>query len=206
MSIWRPAGSATSLCRTFATTPPPPCLSTHPIRDLASMTLAVVGSGSLGQGMARLAKGIGMRVWQVERKNAPRVREGYVAWEHAIREADAITLHCPLTPDTHHLIGEAELHAMKPNALLINTSRGGLVDEDALAHALRQGHIGGAGLDVLNVEPPVRGNPLLDLDLPNLIITPHNAWTSQDAVACMAEQLIGNLEAFAAGAPRHRVA
>lgn len=182
------------------------CLSHHPIRDLCRMTLAVVGTGALGEGVARSAAGVGMRVWRVERKHAERVRDGYVAWERALREADAITLHCPLTPDTHHLIGEAELQAMRPGALLINTGRGGLVDEAALAQALLSGRLGGAGLDVLSEEPPPPKHPLLDLDLPNLIVTPHNAWTSQDAVARMAEQLIGNLEAFASGAPRHLVA
>lgn len=182
------------------------CIASHPIRDLSSMTLAVVGSGSLGRGVARLAKGIGMRVWQVERKDAKVVRDGYVAWDRAIAEADAITLHCPLCADTHNLIGEAEMRAMKPGVLLINTGRGGLIDEVALAKALLAGRIGGAGLDVLHEEPPRRGNPLLDLNLPNLVITPHNAWTSPDAVTRMADQLTANLEAFAAGAPRNCVA
>jgi glycerate dehydrogenase len=182
------------------------CLATHPARDLAGMTLAVVGSGDLGRGVARLAAALGMRVWQVERKGAAAPRPGYVAWEEAIRQADAITLHCPLTPDTRNLIGAPELAAMKPDALLINTARGGLVDEAALADALRTGRLGGAGIDVLSEEPPVSGNPLLDQDLPNLIVTPHNAWTSRGAMQKMARQLIDNLEAFAAGTPRNRVA
>jgi len=182
------------------------CLAHHPIRDLSGMTLAVVGSGALGQGVSRLARAFGMRVWQVERKGAQAVRDGFVPWEQALHDADAVTLHCPLTPQTHNLIGAAELRAMKRSAVLINTARGGLVDEAALAEALRDGEIAGAGLDVLSEEPPRPGNRLMALDLPNLIITPHNAWTSQAAVASMAEQVIANLEAFAAGAPRHRVA
>jgi glycerate dehydrogenase len=182
------------------------CLTTHPIRDLAGMVLAVVGMGSLGHRVAHLAKQIGMTVWQVERKNATVVRKGYVSWQRAIQEADAITLHCPLNNETHHLIGNAELQAMKKDVLLINTSRGGLIDEVALARALQSNQLGGVGLDVLREEPPTAGNPLLDMNLPNLIITPHNAWTSAGAMSQMAEQLIQNLEAFAGGIPRNRVA
>jgi glycerate dehydrogenase len=149
-----------------------------------------------------------MRVIRGEHKGADTVREGYVAFEQLIREADVISLHCPLTDATRHLIGAAELAAMKPGALLINTARGGLVDEAALADALRAGHIGGAGFDVLSEEPP-RDNPLLAADLldaGNFILTPHVAWSSGEAMQALADQLIGNIEAFAAGAPRNRVA
>ena len=126
-----------------------------------------------------------------------------------LAESDAISLHCPLTPETRHLIGAAELAAMKPTALLINTARGGLVDESALADALRAGTLGGAGFDVLSEEPPKDGNPLLAPDilaLPNFILTPHVAWASAPAMQALADQLIDNIEAFFRGEPRHRVA
>jgi len=116
-----------------------------------------------------------------------------------------VTLHCPLTSATRGLIGERELRHMKRSALLINTARGGLVDESALARALQEGWIAGAGLDVLSVEPPREGNALLELRLPNLIVTPHVAWASREAMQGFAAQLIGNLEAFAAGQPRNLV-
>jgi glycerate dehydrogenase len=122
-----------------------------------------------------------------------------------LAEADIVTLHLPLTPRTRNMIGERELARMKPDALLINTARGGLVDEQALAQALRSGAIGGAGFDVLSVEPPRQGNPLLELDVPNLIVTPHVAWSSAEAMQALADQLIDNVEAFVAGAPRNVV-
>jgi glycerate dehydrogenase len=129
----------------------------------------------------------------------------YTPLERLLEESDVVTLHCPLTPATRGLIGAAQLARMKPGALLINTARGGLVGEAALLAALCEGRIGGAALDVLSVEPPRGGNPLLDSDLPNLIVTPHVAWASREAMQAFAEQLVGNLEAFAAGAPRNRV-
>jgi glycerate dehydrogenase len=121
------------------------CCFDFPIRDLHGATLAVIGSGSLGSGVARLAEAFGMRVLRSEHKGETRVRPGYTPFEQALREADAISLHCPLTAATKDLIGEAELRAMKPTALLINTARGGLVDEAALASALQRGWIAGAG-------------------------------------------------------------
>ena len=141
-------------------------------------------------------------------KPAAAVREGYLPFEQLIGEADVISLHCPLTEHTRHLIGARELAAMKPGALLINTARGGLVDEHALADALRSGRISGAGFDVLSEEPP-RDNPLLAADLlaaGNFILTPHVAWSSGEGMQALADQLIGNIEAFAAGEPRNRVA
>jgi len=184
------------------------CYFDYPIRDLAGRRLGILGSGTLGQGVARIAEAFGMTVLRGEHKGAASVREGYLPFEQLIGEADVISLHCPLTDATRHLIGARELAAMKPGALLINTARGGLVDEQALADALRAGHIGGAGFDVLSEEPP-RDNPLLAADLlaaGNFILTPHVAWSSGEAMQALAEQLIGNIEAFAAGAPRNRVA
>lgn len=185
------------------------CFFDHPIRDLYGSTLALVGRGSLGQGVARLAEAFGMRILWSERPGAPVARPGYVPFAHALAEADVLSLHCPLTGETRGMIGEAELRAMKPDALLINTARGGLVDEAALARALREGWIGGAGIDVLSGEPPRDGNPLLDpgiVDLPNLLLTPHVAWASGAAMQTLADQLVDNIEAFVRGKAVNRVA
>ena len=185
------------------------CFFDHPIRDLFGTTLAIIGSGSLGSGVARLAEAFGMRVLRSERKGAATLRPGYTPFAQVLREADVISLHCPLSAGTRNLIGADELQAMKRSALLLNTARGGLVDEAALLAALRQGHIAGAGFDVLSVEPPTAGNPLLTaelLALPNFLLTPHVAWASQPAMQALADQLTANLEAFARGEPQNRVA
>jgi glycerate dehydrogenase len=184
------------------------CFFDHPIRDLHGATLGVVGSGSLGSGVIRLAQAFGMRVLRAERKGALTVRAGYTAFDEVLRSADALSLHCPLTADTKNLIATAELRAMKSSALLVNTARGGLVDEGALAQALREGWIAGAAFDVLTVEPP-SDNPLLAADLlalPNFLLTPHVAWASRPAMQALADQLVVNLEAFARGEPQNRVA
>ncbi|MBS1191199.1 MAG: lactate dehydrogenase-like oxidoreductase [Rhodocyclaceae bacterium] len=185
------------------------CFFDHPIHDLHGTTLGIVGSGSLGQGVGRLAEAFGMRVLRAERKGAAAVRAGYTAFDTVLGEADAVSLHCPLNGETAGLIGEAELRAMKPTALLINTARGGLVDEGALIRALKEGWIAGAGFDVLTAEPPPPEHPMLApelLALPNFLLTPHVAWASRPAMQALADQLIGNIEAFAAGEPRNRVA
>ena len=150
-----------------------------------------------------------MRVLLAERKGATALRPGYTPFDEVLRAADAISLHCPLTEETTGLIGENELRRMKRSALLINTARGGLVDEAALLCALQQGWIAGAGFDVLTVEPPTEGNPLLApelLALPNFLLTPHVAWSSRPAMQALADQLIDNIEAFVAGSPQNRVA
>ncbi|MDE2440312.1 MAG: D-2-hydroxyacid dehydrogenase [Betaproteobacteria bacterium] len=185
------------------------CFFDHPIRDLHGATLGLIGSGTLGNGVARLAEAFGMRVLRAERKEAATVRPGHVAFAEVLAQADAISLHCPLTDDTRGLIGEAELRAMKPTVLLINTARGGIVDESALIRALKEGWIAGAGFDVLTVEPPPEGHPMVDpalLALPNFLLTPHVAWSSRPAMQALADQLIDNVEAFAAGLPKNRVA
>lgn len=181
------------------------CFFDHPIRDLHGSTLGILGRGSLGQGVAKLAEAFGMRVLWGEHKGAATVRPGYTAFETLLAASDAITLHCPLTAETRGMIGATELAQMKPDALLINTARGGLVDEPALVAALRQGRIGGAGFDVLSTEPPREGNPLLEPDLPNFILTPHVAWASERAMQALADQLIDNIEAFVRGEERNRV-
>ena len=185
------------------------CCLDHPIRDLHDATLGIIGSGSLGNGVARLAEAFGMRVLRAERKGAAMVRPGHTAFAEVLRVADAISLHCPLLAETRGLIGAAELQAMKPTALLINTARGGLVDEAALIRALREGWIAGAGFDVVTAEPPPVDHPMLAPELlaqPNFILTPHVAWASRPAMKILADQLIDNLEAFVAGRPQHRVA
>ncbi len=181
------------------------CLMHRPIHDLHGATLGVIGFGTLGQAVARLGETFGMRVLIAERKAMRETRIGRTAFETVLAQSDVVSLHVPLTPENRHLIGAPELARMKPTAILINTARGGLVDETALAEALRHGRLAGAALDVLTEEPPRGDNPLLNLDLPNFILTPHNAWASVEAQRALADQLIGNIEAFVRGEPQNRV-
>ena len=177
------------------------CYFDHPIRDIAGSTLGIVGYGALGRALGRRAEALGMNVIA----SGSRPGDELVPLDELLTRSDVISLHCPLTEATRKLIGTRELGLMKPDAILINTARGGLVDEAALADALTNGRIGGAGIDVLPEEPPVNGNILLDLNLPNLIVTPHVAWASQTAMRKLADQLTANIEAFAAGKPRNVV-
>ena len=181
------------------------CLSSHPIHDLHGATLGIFGEGSLGQGVAGLARAFGMRVLFAD--HAPPKAAGieFTPADKVLEESDVVSLHLPATPQTLNMIGASELAKMKRGALLINTARGGLVDENALANALRRGIIAGAGFDVLSVEPPALGNPLLAADIPNFILTPHVAWASREAMQSLADQLIDNVEAFARGSPRNVV-
>jgi glycerate dehydrogenase len=172
------------------------CLHTREIHDLHGSTLGLFGHGTLGRGVERLAQAFGMRVLVAEHKGAEGLREGRTPFDKVLRCSDVVSLHVPLNEETRHMIGRAELALMKPSAVLINCARGGVVDEGALAEALREGRIAGAGLDVLSVEPPREGNPLLSLDLPNLVVTPHVAWASREAQQALADQLIENIEAF----------
>ena len=181
------------------------CLLDHPIGDLRGTVLGIVGFGTLGQAMAQLARAIGMEVIVAERKNATSIRPERRSFADVLRLSDVLSLHCPLTEETRGLIGAEELGQMKRDALVINTARGGLIDDHALLEALKSGKIGGAGIDVLRVEPPREGNPLLEADLPNLIVTPHNAWASKQAMQTLADQLVDNLEAFVRGEPRNLV-
>lgn len=176
------------------------CLLTHPIRDLHGSTLGLIGYGALGQAVERLARAFGMRTLVAEHKNAgEHAREGRTPFAEVLRASDIITLHTPLTNETRNLIGAAELALMRPEAVLINCARGGVVDEAALIEALRSGTIAGAGVDVLSREPPREGHALLELDLPNLLVTPHVAWASLQAMQALADQLIDNIEAFVRG-------
>jgi glycerate dehydrogenase len=181
------------------------CLLAHPIHDLSRSTLGLIGFGALGKAVAGLGVAFGMRVlaFDVRPVTSPGVEAA--AFAQILEASDVISLHVPLTSETSNLIGTRELARMKPNCLLINTARGGLVDEQALSDALRQGQIGGAGFDVLSVEPPHSGNPLLQLNLPNFVLTPHVAWASAQAMQALADQLIENLESFVARRPKNVV-
>ncbi|MFV2030375.1 D-2-hydroxyacid dehydrogenase [Neisseria sp. S1] len=176
-----------------------------PMRDLNGKTLAIFGRGNIGNTLAGYARAFNMNVVFGEHKHAAAVREGYVSFDTAIRSADVISLHCPLTENTANMIGEAELQQMKPGAIIINCGRGGLVDENALVAALKYGQLGGAGFDVLTEEPPRQGNPLLKARLPNLIVTPHMAWASDEAVNRLFDILVENINGFMRGEPQNVV-
>ncbi|MDV5171075.1 D-2-hydroxyacid dehydrogenase [Photobacterium rosenbergii] len=176
------------------------CFFTHPINDIRGATLGLIGSGGLGQAMATLGRALGMKVIFAERKSTETCREGYQPFHEVLVQADVLSLHCPLTDETRNLIGRGELKQMKDSAIVINTGRGGLVDELALVDALRSGEIAGAGCDVFTEEPAGDDNPLIaNSDLPNLLLTPHVAWGSDSAIQTLANQLIDNINAFVAG-------
>ncbi|WP_018267458.1 D-2-hydroxyacid dehydrogenase [Methylosinus sp. LW4] len=177
------------------------CYFDYPIYDIAGSTLGIIGYGALGKSIATRAEALGMKLLINDVVPGP----GIVDIPTILREADVVTLNLPLTPQTKNLIGAKELASMKKTSIIINTARGGIVDEQALADALRNGVIAGAGFDVLTVEPPKQGNILLDPTIPNLIVTPHVAWASKEAMQVLADQLIDNVDAFVAGAPRNIV-
>jgi glycerate dehydrogenase len=186
-----------------------------PIRELSDKVLGIVGFGTLGRAVAKAAKAaLGMRVLVAERPGVKAGREAdtasaiapvRVTLDELLRSADVLSLHCPLTPATTGLIGARELALMKPNALLINTARGALVDLEALIGALRGGDLGGAAIDVLPQEPPVSGSPLFAPDIPNLIVTPHIAWAAFEARQRAVDELALNIEDFLRGGRRGRV-
>ena len=181
------------------------CFFTHPIGDLHGATLGIIGEGAIGQATAAIGRAFGMRVLFAD--HAPPKMDGVVFTPHetVLAESDVISLHCPLMPATRNLIDLAAFRKMKRSALLINTARGGLVDEAALIQALDQGLIAGAGFDVLTVEPPRDGHPLLDVRRSNFILTPHVAWASDGAMQFLADQLIDNIDRWAAGNPQNLV-
>jgi len=184
---------------------PQPTVNDIPVEDLRGSTLGLIGYGDLAKGVETLARAFGMKILVADHKGVSVVRPGRVAFDQVLCQADVISIHTPLNDQTRNMIGTPELALMKPTALLINTARGGLVEEKALADALRAGRLGGAGIDVLSAEPPKESNPLLDLHLPNLIVTPHIAWTSRQAQEKLAEEVILNIEAFVNGNPRNLV-
>ena len=177
------------------------CYFDYPIYDIAGSTLGVIGYGALGKEIEKRALALGMKVLINDVAPGPNI----VDVATILRESDIVTLNLPLTPQTKNMISTKELASMKKTACIINTARGGIVDEEALADALRNGVIAGAGFDVLTVEPPKNGNILLDPTIPNLIITPHVAWASKEAMQVLADQLIDNVDAFVAGSPRNVV-
>ncbi|HEY1148572.1 MAG TPA: D-2-hydroxyacid dehydrogenase [Pseudoduganella sp.] len=179
------------------------CLFHHPIRDLHGSRLGLLGYGALGQQVAALGRAFGMEV--AVHTRTPVEGALNVSLDELLATSDVLSLHVPLTDATRNIIGAAELARMKGSAILVNTARGGLVDEAALADALRRGVIAGAGFDVLSKEPPSPDNPLLQLRLPNFILTPHSAWASGQAMQGLADQLIGNIEAFVHGQPANVV-
>jgi len=181
------------------------CFFDHPIRDLHGATLGVIGEGAIGQSMAALGKAFGMRPIYAAHPAQLDIPGEFVALPELLRQSDVITLHLPLMPATRNMIGEAQLRSMKPSALLINTARGGLVDEAALIRALEEGWIAGAGFDVLTVEPPTDGHPLLEVRRPNFILTPHVAWASHGAMQFLADQLMDNIDAWVAGRAQNLV-
>jgi glycerate dehydrogenase len=176
------------------------CLLDFPIVELEGKTLGLLGHGELGGAVAKLAEAFGMRVLSGQIPGRP-ARPDRVPLNELLPQVDALTLHCPLNEHTRDMIGAHELSLLKPKAFVINTARGGLINEQALADALRNGHLAGAATDVLTVEPPVNGNPLLSGDIPRLIITPHSAWGSQEARQRIVGQINENALAFQAGKP-----
>jgi glycerate dehydrogenase len=181
------------------------CLLDHPIRELRGRTLGIVGHGVLGQAVARAAEAaLGMNV-VIARRPGGEALPGRVELDELLPRVDVLSLHCPLTPATQGLIDARRLALMKPDALLINTARGALVDSAALAAALRGGRLGGAAIDVLPQEPPVDGDPLLQPGIPNLLVTPHVAWAARDARQRCLDEMALNVEDFRRGGRRARV-
>ena len=172
----------------------------HRMTDLAGKTLGIVGLGTIGQSVATAATGLGMNVIALAREGSasgghiPRINK-----DEFFAQSDAITLHCPLTPETHQLINHETLKLMKPTAFLINTGRGDLINEQDLSSALQKGTIAGAALDVLTTEPPVEDHLLLNKNLPNLIITPHTAWASNESRQRLLEGIMMNIRGFLKG-------
>lgn len=180
------------------------CFFTHPISDLKDTTLGIIGSGSIGAEVIKIAKAFGMHVLKAGRKGEANPPAGFTPFDQVISQADIITLHCPLNAQTHHLIADTEFRKMTRRPLIINASRGGLVNEQDLITALDRGDIGGAAFDVLTSEPPEDDHILMqNLHRPNLIITPHIAWASGQARQILWDQLIGHIDQFAKGSPRN---
>lgn len=182
------------------------CYFDYPIRDLAGSTLGIIGDGVLGRAVGDLGRAFGMRVLYSAYKGTAGMGPLYTPFDAVLRESDIITLHCPLMPATRDMIAAPEFAAMARRPLLINTARGGLVDEQALCDALRAGQIAGAGFDVVTAEPPPPEHPFMHmLDRPDFILTPHVAWASREAIQGLADQLIENISLAWAGTPRNVV-
>lgn len=179
-------------------------LHDRPIREISNLSLGIIGFGALGRATAEMAKALGMNVLVGERRGRP-TRPDRLSFKHLVESADVISLHCPLSFETRDMIDREVLQAMKPTALLINCARGGIVNETDLAEALRAGEIAGAGVDVFTEEPPSTDNPLLADDIPNLILTPHNAWGSVNGRQEAIDQVTAVIRSFERGVPVNRV-
>ena len=178
------------------------CFFNHAIHDLGGMTLGIIGEGVLGQRVAEIGKAFGMRALFAAHKGRDGLGPLYTPWDEVLATSDIITIHSPLTPRTRGMLAMEEFRAMRRKPLIINTARGGLVDEDALVRALDEGLISGIGFDVLSGEPPGDDNPLMRIaSRPNVIVTPHVAWASDEAQQALADQLMENIARFVAGAP-----
>lgn len=179
----------------------------YPIRELTGKTLGIVGYGALGRGVADVARAFGMEVLICARPggNGGTYTEPRISFEALLEQADVVSLHCPLTESNRHLLGKRELAAMKSDALLINTARGALIDSAALVEALQCGEIAGAGIDVLAKEPPTDAEPLLAADIPNLILTPHIAWTAKESRQRTLDQVAENVKDYLAGGKLRRL-
>lgn len=180
------------------------CLFDKTIEELSGKTLGIVGFGVLGQAVGQLAQAFSMRVQIAQRLHAPPLPER-IPFDQLIETSDIITLHCPLTAETRGLIRKPQLRRMKDTAILINTARGGIVDEPDLVHALQRHWIAAAGVDVVTQEPPEPSNPLLRYDSPRLIVTPHVAWASRTARQRLVAEIVDNIEAFLEGRERNAV-
>lgn len=180
------------------------CLLDYPIRELSGQTLGIIGYGELGRAAAAMGKAFGMNIMLAQRPGGT-PQAGRCSLEELLSEAGIISLHCPLTSTTRNLIDHREFALMNKDTLLINTARGGIVNETALRQALLSGQIAGAAVDVLSEEPPRQGNPLLDESIPNLIVTPHVAWASKNARQALINELTENIHAFLKGSPRNVV-
>ncbi len=185
------------------------CLLDHEVQEIHGKNLTIVGWGELGKGVAAIANAFGMQIsTSCKPGEADTLLDGGIIrkpLKTLLPEADIVSLHCPLNPSTHHLIDAEALSLMKPNALLINCARGGLVDETALEFALRHNKIAGAGLDVLSQEPPSPDNPLLAKDIPNLILTPHCAWISREARQKLVVITAANISQFLLNKPINKI-
>lgn len=180
------------------------CLLDFPIRELTGQTLGIVGYGELGKAVARMGTAFGMQVLIAQRPGTP-LQPGRTPLHELLAQSHIVSLHCPLTGETRGLIGAAELNLMRSDAILVNTARGGIVDEAALSAALLSGQLAGAAVDVLTEEPPRSGNPLLALSLPNLIVTPHIAWAGIRSRQRLINEIAGNIRAFLDGHPHNVV-
>jgi len=180
------------------------CLLDYPIRELSGQTLGIIGYGELGRSVAGMGRAFGMNIL-VARRPGTSPGPGHTPLNDLLQAADVLSLHCPLTAETRGMIGTQALGLMRRSAILINTARGGIVDEAALCRALQTGQIAGAAMDVLSEEPPRHGNPLLELALPNLLVTPHIAWAGRNARQALINEIATNVSAFLDGRPRNRV-